>query len=375
MAQLKPHHTPIRLQPFTEKPISVLDDAGRWTAKFAPGLNEEALLKTYEELVTARLLDERLNKLLRTGKVSFVAPSAGHEAAQIGIAQAVRRGHDWLFPYYRDTGLAAAVSSPEEVLAQCQGVRSSRSKGRQMPSHPGSEEARIFTACSSIASHVPPAVGTAMAAQQRGTDEVVVATFGDGATSEGDWHAAVNLASATKAPIVFACENNGYAISVNYEKQTGARNIADKAHAYGMPGYRVDGMDAMAVYHVMNQAIEDARAGHGPALVELCLYRYGPHSSSDDDSVYRSREEVEEWKKRDPLPRFRGYLESRKLWDEARDKALHEHTREALANAAEEAAAAGAPPSDWMFDDVYADMPWHLQEQRELMRAELAAGA
>src|SRR5699024_5215974 len=183
------------------------------------------------------------------------------------------------------------------------------------------------------------------------------------------------LAAVQRAPVVFACENNGYAISASYDKQTRSKHICDKARAYGMPGYLVDGMDTMAVYHVMQQAIEDARAGHGPALVELKLYRYGPHSSADDDSVYRSREEVEYWKGRDPLPRFRRYLESRSLWDDKQDKALREQVAQALGDAVEQALAAGAPPTDWMFEDVFADLPWHLQEQRELVRAEQAAGA
>lgn len=375
MAQLKTSHSPVRLQPFTNKPIAVLDEAGHWNAKFAPGLDDKALLETYENLVRARLLDERLHKLLRTGKTSFVAPSDGHEGAQIGVTRAMRRGHDWAFPYYRDTGVFASLTSLDEIFAQFLGRRSDRNKGRQMPTHIGSDRDHIFTACSSIASQVPPAVGMAMAAQQQGKDEVMVVTFGDGATSEGDWHTAMNLAAVSDAPIVFACENNGYAISVGGEKQTRARCIADKAHAYGMPGYQVDGMDTMAVYHVMRQAIEDARAGHGPALVEMCVYRYGPHSSSDDDSVYRSREEVAKWKQRDPLPRFRKFLETRKLWDEARDEVLYKQTRDTLAQAAEKAEADAVPPADWLFDDVYADLPWHLQQQRELMRAELAAGA
>lgn len=375
MAQLKPQHKPIRLQPFTDKPIAVLDDSGHWTASFAPGLSDDQAVDVYKDLVMARLLDDRLNKLLRTGKVSFTAPGGGHEAAQIGTAHAMRRGHDWAFPYYRDGALAVALSSAEEVLAQYQASRADRNKGRQMPCHPGSDESRIFTACSSIASHVPPAVGMAMGAQRLHSDEVVVATFGDGATSEGDWSAAVNLAAVTRAPIVFVCENNGYAISVAADKQMAVPRVADKARAFGIPGYHVDGMDVMAVYHTVNQAIEDARAGHGPALVDLHVYRYGPHSSSDDDSVYRSREEVEYWKGRDPLPRCRGYLESRSLWDAQRDEALYTETRAALAQAAEQSRAAGEPPTDWLFDDVYADMPWHLQDQRELMRAELAAGA
>lgn len=372
MAQPSARHATARLQPFSDKPLAVLDDHGRWIARFACTLDDKALLRIYEDLVTARLIDERLEKMLRTGKTSFMAPAAGHEAAHAGIAHAMRRGHDWLFSYYRDTGLAVALSSAEEVLAQALATCADRNKGRQMPCHPASDEARIYAGCSSVTSHVPPAVGAALAAQVQGNDEVVIATFGDGATSEGDWAAAVNLAAVRNAPIVFVCENNGYAISVGYDKQTRSKHISDKARAYDIPGYLVDGMDTLAVYHVVRQAIEDARAGHGPALVELRVYRYGPHSSSDDDSAYRSREEVEFWQGRDPLPRLRGYLESRGLWDDKRDQTLFEQTRNTLAEDAERAEAAGEPAADWLFDDVFADLPWHLREQRELVRAEQA---
>src|SRR5699024_8700992 len=289
MAQLKPRQTPDRLRPFTHEPITALDEAGRWTARFAPGLDDETLLELYRDLVTARLIDERMHKLLRTGKTSFIAPSGGHEAAQVGIAHAMRRGHDWAFPYYRDLGLATALSSPETVLAQFLATRDDLCKGRQMPCHFSSVEDRIYAVFSSIASQVPPAVGPAMGAQVLGTDEVVVVTFGDGATSAADCAAAMSMAAVRTAPIVFAGQNNGYAISVGLDQQTRSKRIADKARGYDIPGYLVDGMDAMAVYHVMHQAIEDARAGHGPSLVDLNVYRYGPHSSSDDDSYYRSR--------------------------------------------------------------------------------------
>lgn len=360
------------IEPFTEKPIALTDADGRWVAPFEPDLHADALRRMYHDLLAARLLDERLNVLLRTGKTSFVAPGSGHEAAQIGIAHALRRGHDWLFPYYRDAGLALALTSADAIFAQYQGSRADINKGRQMPCHPGTREGHIFNVSSSIASQVPPAVGAAMAKRLQGKDEVVITTFGDGATSEGDWHAAVNLAAVQAAPIVFVCENNRYAISVDMAAQTHSRNIADKAYAYGMPGYFVDGMDVLAAYYVMRETIERARAGEGPALVELCVYRYGPHSSADDDSVYRSREEVESWKRRDPIERFRRFLERRGLWDKAWDETLRSRISEDFAAAGKHAAAAGAPPPEWMFDDVLAELPWHLNEQRELLRAELA---
>ncbi len=163
---------------------------------------------------------------------------------------------------------------------------------------------------------------------------------------------------------MFVCENNRYAISVELQKQSGSATIADKAHAYGMPGYRVDGMDVLACLYLMRELVDRARAGFGPALVDASVYRYGPHSSADDDSIYRPREEVAAWRKRDPLPRYRALLERRGLWDEAAEEALREEQGAALAAAAREAEAAGTPPLAWMFDDVYAEMPWHLAEQK-----------
>lgn len=361
------------IEPFTEEPLALIDATGKWIAPFDLDLDDETLRRMYVDLLAARLLDERLNVLLRTGKISFVAPTSGHEGAHIGIAHAMRRGHDWVFPYYRDAGLALALTSIDAILAQYMATRADINKGRQMPCHPGSVEGRIFNVSSSIASQVPPAVGAAMAKRIQKKDEVTITTFGDGATSEGDWHAAVNLAATRAAPVVFVCENNGYAISVELSDQMKNPDIAGKARAYGMPGYLVDGMDVLAAYYVMREAIERARAGEGPALVEMRVYRYGPHSSSDDDSVYRPREEVERWRRRDPIDRFRRFLEQRGLWDEARETAERARLNEEFAAATARVEAAGTPPAEWMFDDVLAELPWHLVEQRELVRGELAA--
>lgn len=356
---------------FSEQPISLIDANDRWCGAFDLDLDDSTLIDFYEDLLRMRLLDERLNTLLRTGKTSFVAPCSGHEAAQTGIGRAMRRHHDWLFPYYRDQGLAVLLSSADEVLAQFQASCSDRNKARQMPGHPGSDQAHIFTVASSIAAQIPPAVGAAMAKQVQRSDEVVVTTFGDGATSEGDWHTAMNLAAVRKAPIVFACENNGYAISVRLAAQTATATIAEKARAYGMPGYRVDGMDVLACHYVMKQAIARARRGEGPALVDMAVYRYGPHSSSDDDSVYRAADEVAAWKKRDPIDRFYRFLAARNLIDEGADKALRERIKGELAAAGERAGAAGTAPVEWLFDDVLAELPWHLVDQRELLLGEV----
>ena len=355
-----------RFQPFSEEPIRLIDQSGAWLGAFPCDLDDATLHAMYRHLVLARAVDERLVLLQRLGKISFTASAAGHEAAQVGTAHALRVGRDWIFPYYRDTALAIAVGWPlVELFGQMMGTRADAARGRQMPAHPGSRDLRIFTVASPIASHLPAATGTAIAQKLAGAGDATVCTFGDGATSEGDWHAALNFAGAQGAPIVFVCENNRYAISVDLRHQTGSDGLAVKAHAYGMPGYLVDGMDLLACYYVMRSLLEAARDGLGPALVEMTVYRYGPHSSADDDSVYRPRDEVEAWRKRDPLPRFRALLERRGLWDAAAEERLRDEIASELDAAVEEAEAAGPVTLASMFDDVFEEMPWHLREQRD----------
>ncbi len=353
-------------EPFGHEPISVLSETGEWTAPFEPDLEPEQLRRMYADLVTGRMMDERLERLQRQGKITFVAPSAGHEGVQVAAAHALRPGHDWLYPYYRDTAMVLAFGlTPRDMFAQAMATRADPSRGRQMPAHPGSAELNIFTVASPIASHIPPSVGTAISMKIRGGAQVTLASFGDGATSEGDFHAGLNFAGAQGAPIVFLCENNRYAISVGLSHQTGSETIAVKAHAYGMPGYYVDGMDVLASYYVVREAVERARAGVGPSLVEATVYRYGAHSSADDDSRYRPREEVEAWKRRDPIVRLRRYLEKRGLWDEEAENGLRAGITESFAAAIREVEEAGPIPLAWMFDDVFAEVPPHLVEQRD----------
>jgi 2-oxoisovalerate dehydrogenase E1 component alpha subunit len=359
-----------RFEPFTPDPISVVDDDGVWTAPFECDLETSTLRTMYRHLVLGRLIDERLIRLQRLGKTSFVAPGAGHEAAQVGIAHAIEVGRDWLFPYYRDTTLVAAIGWPlAKLFGQMLATKADPARGRQMPSHAGSRALNVFTVASPIASHVPPAVGTALSQKIAGRGDVTVCSFGDGATSEGDWHAGVNFAGAQGAPVVFVCENNRYAISVDFNHQTGSGGIAAKAHAYGMPGFLVDGMDALACYYVMRDTVAAARDGLGPALVEMAVYRYGPHSSADDDSRYRPAQEVAAWRARDPLPRFRRFLERRGTWDDESEGALRETIGRELDEAVAEAEAAGPQDVESMFDDVFADVPPHLAQQRERFRA------
>lgn len=351
---------------FNKTPLSLVSETGVWEAPFELELPPDTLRAMYRDLVCARLLDARLGKLQRLGKTSFVAPNAGHEGAHIGVAYAMRAGFDWLFPYYRDHGLVLALGVPlREIFGQMLATRADPNKGRQMPAHPGSKDYKVFTVASAIASHIPPAVGAAISMKLLNTGEVVVASFGDGATSEGDFHAGINYASVQGAPIVFACENNRYAISVDFHKQTASENIAVKAGAYGLPGYLVDGMDVLASYYVMKEAVERARSGHGPALVEFVVYRYGPHSSADDDSRYRSKDEVESWKRRDPIRRYETFLRREGLWDDGWAEDVEASLKAELSEAAEAAEEAGLWPAESMFEDVYAEPWWNLAEQRQ----------
>jgi len=353
-----------RFQPFSDKPIQLLSESGEWTGQFELNLDDDLLRRFWYDLLRGRILDERLMTLRFQGGTTFTAPSSGHEGAQIGIAHSFKPGFDWLFPYYRDTALMIAAGVPiSEFLAQMMASRLDPARGRQMPAHPGSKELNAFTVASPIASHLAPATGAAISMKLRGTGQVAVTTFGDGATSEGDFHAAINFAGAQGAPAVFVCQNNRYAISAAYHHQTASENIAVKARAYGMPGYVVDGMDVLASYLVMRHAVERAREGFGPSLVELLVYRYGAHSSDDDDSGYRPREEVDSWWRRDPLIRYRKYLQQRGLLTEAEEEEMRAEIDREITAAIEENNTAGRVPEEWMFEDVNSEMLPNLKKQ------------
>ncbi|HEX2865234.1 MAG TPA: thiamine pyrophosphate-dependent dehydrogenase E1 component subunit alpha, partial [Deinococcales bacterium] len=270
-----------------------------------------------------------------------------------------------------DQGLALALGVPAvELIGQSLGRMADPCKARQMPQHFGSAARRVVTVCSSIASEVPPAAGTAIAQKLLGLREMTLVTFGDGATSEGDWHAGLNFGGVYGAPIVYLCENNSYAISVGYRGQTAARTVAQKAQAYGMPGFRVDGQDALAVYSVVKEAADRARDGGGPSLVEAVTYRYGSHSSADDDSVYRTREEVAKWRARDPITHYAQFLRLEGLSDEAWEQAVRAESSAEVDAAAAEAEASPPAPIESMFEDVYAELTPTLRRQLDSARAE-----
>jgi 2-oxoisovalerate dehydrogenase E1 component alpha subunit len=282
----------------------------RRTPPEALGLSAEDLRSMYRTMVTARVVDEAAFRLNRQGKAPFVVPVSGHEGCQVGTAWAMQRGRDVWLPYYRDVGvvLVAGMTPYDIFLGLFAKADDPSSGGRQMPSHWGSRRLGIISHSSPIASQLPHAAGIAYAIRYRGEDAVVGSWFGEGATSEGIWHEALNFAGIHRLPVVFVCENNRYAISVAQDKQMAIENVADRAAGYGFPGVVVDGNDVLACYAVMKEAVERARAGEGPTLIEAKTYRYFPHTSDDDDRTYRTREEVEEARRRDPITRFERVL-------------------------------------------------------------------
>jgi 2-oxoisovalerate dehydrogenase E1 component alpha subunit len=281
------------------------------------GLSDEDAVAIYRAMLTARLCDEAALRLNRQGKAPFVVPVSGHEGCQVGTAWALTPGKDVWLPYYRDLAvvLVAGMTPYEVFLGVFSKADDPASGGRQMPSHWGSRRLGIISGSSPIATQVPHAAGVAYAAKLRGEDTVAACWFGDGATSEGDWHEGLNFAGIHRLPVVFVCENNHYAISVPQSKQMAVTQVASRAESYGFPGRVVDGNDVLACYEAMKEAVERARAGEGPTLIEASCYRFFPHTSDDDDRSYRSREEVEEAKHNDPIHRFEHYLREVEILD------------------------------------------------------------
>ncbi|MDR3575686.1 MAG: thiamine pyrophosphate-dependent dehydrogenase E1 component subunit alpha [Anaerolineaceae bacterium] len=257
----------------------------------------------FRTMLLARRLDERAWVLHRQGKIAFHISGIGHEAAQVGAAYAIRRGYDWVAPYYRDLALMLSLgfSGRDFMLGLLGKQADPNSGGRQMPSHWSMKKANVISQSAAVATQSLHAVGIALAIKMRKEDRVVLTSAGEGATSQGEWYEAVNWAAVQHLPVVFLVENNQYAISERQEKQMAVKSVADKASGLGLRGVSVDGSDAFVVQAALNQAVESARQGQGPALVEARLYRMTPHSSDDDDRTYRSRQEVENSKKRDPI--------------------------------------------------------------------------
>lgn len=277
----------------------------------ALGLNKDQLLELYYKMFLGRTTGQRQRMLNRMGKGPFAVTCEGHEAAQVGTAYAITPGKDWALPYYRDTAVALTLGmTPRDLLLAHLGrAESIESGGRNMPSHFSHPKLRIVSGSAPVGVRYPHAVGVALAAKLRGLDEVAITYVGDGGTSVGDVHEAMNFAGVHKCPVIFVCENNGFAISVRWKDQAAVEDVAVRAAGYGFPGVTVDGNDVLAVYSAAKEAVARARRGDGPTFIEAKTYRLVPHTSDDDDRRYRTAEEVAEWAKKDPLIRYKAWLE------------------------------------------------------------------
>ncbi|MDP8921289.1 MAG: thiamine pyrophosphate-dependent dehydrogenase E1 component subunit alpha [Chloroflexota bacterium] len=323
----------------------------------ALGLSDEQAVGLYRTMLLARAVDERQWILNRQGRQAFVISCQGHEAAQVGSAAALRRGRDVMVPYYRDTAAAIAFGATPldcllEALSRANGPWTG---GRMMPSHFSSPALKILTGSSSVGSHIPHATGAALAAKLRGEDSVALAYFGDGATAAGNFHEGISFAAIHRLPAIFFCENNGLAISTRPELEMPVGRVADRASAYGIPGVVVDGTDILAVYAATREAVERARRGEGPTLIDAPCVRLTPHSSDDDHTRYRSGDELDAARARDPIPRYAWYLREYGLLDDAADGCIKQEVTAEVEAALQAALSAPAPDPATALDHVLAE--------------------
>ncbi len=324
-----------------------------------PGLDPDLYQQMYRKMVLARVLDRRMLALQRQGRLGTYAMLEGQEAVQIGSALALKPD-DFVFPSYREHAVQVTRGLPIEVLlAYWKGLPN---VGWDLDKY------RTGIVTVPIATQLPHAVGYSYVTKLRGEDTVTAVYFGDGATSEADFHAAMNFAGVWKTPTVFICANNLYAISVPYEKQTASETIAQKAAAYGFDGFRVDGMDPIAMYLATRIAVRRARKGHGPTLIEAMTYRYGPHATADDPTRYRSREEEEKWRQRDPIERLRRFLESRGEWDERVGEKVAQETADQVEAAITAIEAEPLPGRDDAIRHGFHRIPAHVVDQLHAMQ-------
>ncbi|MGH2626301.1 MAG: thiamine pyrophosphate-dependent dehydrogenase E1 component subunit alpha [Anaerolineales bacterium] len=320
-------------------------------------LKKEILLEMYWTMLLSRRLDERAWVLHRQGKIAFHISGIGHEAAQVGAVFALQRGQDWLAPYYRDLAMLISLGlTPREFALGLMGKQGEPMSGaRQMPSHWSLRRAHVISHSSPVATQTCHASGIGLGIKMRGDSAVVLTSVGEGSTSQGEWYEGVNWAAIHRLPVVFLVENNVYAISVRQEKQMAVENVVDKAAGLGLPGVMVNGLDVLEVHAAVEAAAARARKGDGPTLIEAKVERMTPHSSDDDDRTYRSRQEMEALKQRDPLGLFRGYLTQAKVLTQTQDREFEARAKEEVDDAVRFAGEAPYPEVETAAYPVYAE--------------------
>jgi pyruvate dehydrogenase E1 component alpha subunit len=347
--------------------LSILDEKGNLDESLEPDLADDLLLRLHRTMLLGRRLDERMLRLQRQGRIGTFAPVKGQEAAQIGAVAALR-ATDWMVPSFRET--AAALwrgQTIDSVLLSFGGYY----QGNAIP-----EDVRNFPGSVPVGTQLLHAVGLGYAINYRQQDEVVMVFFGDGATSEGDFSEALNFSAVWQTPVVFVCQNNGWAISLPRAAQTRTKTLAQKALAFGLPGIQVDGNDVLAVYSAAHEAVERARDGQGPTLMECVTYRLAVHTTADDPRRYRTDEEVAAWEQREPLTRFQQYLRGKGLLSDAALETLEDEIEADLRGAVQRAEQHMEQLADQalsLFDHLYVDMPPYLQEQRQELAKLLTA--
>lgn len=352
----------------TYEPVRVMREDGSVDPARDPKLSDAQMVDLYSVMVRTRIIDERLVTLQRQGRIGFHIGSLGEEATIIGSAAAARK-QDWIFPCYREFGALLMRGMPLQAYVDNMfGNGNDAVKGRQMPDHYSGKPYNFGSVSSPIGTQITQAVGFAWAAKMKKDDLVTLVYFGEGATSSNEFHNGANFAGVFKTPTVLICRNNGWAISVPASKQSASQTFADKAIAYGIRGVRVDGNDVLAVYLATREAIERGARGEGATLLELLTYRLSGHSTSDDPKAYRKDAEVDQWKSKDPNVRMRTWLERRGLWDEKKQTELEEKSSNELQECVKVAEKTPPPSLDSMFEDVFAEMPWHLREQLEELK-------
>ena len=349
---------------FTIEYSQILDENGICDEKLKPRLNNADIKKFYELMILTRVFDEKAVKMQRQGRLGTYASVKGQEACQIGSAILMQKD-DFAFPAFREHGLFLTRGVSPVMLFQYWG---GDERGMKIP-----ENINILPVCIPVGSHLSHAVGAGIAFNYLKKKNVSVVYFGDGATSEGDFHEAMNFAGVFKAPVIFICQNNQYAISVPVKEQTASATLAQKAIAYGFDGIQVDGNDVFAVYSAMENAIKKARMGKGPTLIECFTYRLGDHTSSDDAKKYRSEKEVKEWEKKDPILRFEKYIIKKKIASESYFKSVKDNAEKKIDSAVSEyEKIPKATPSE-IFDYIYSNLTPELKEEKENFVREVGA--
>jgi 2-oxoisovalerate dehydrogenase E1 component alpha subunit len=348
--------------------LRVLGEDGQVVAGRKAGVTDAEALALYTAMKQVRVLDDRLVKLQRQGRIGFHIGALGEEASILGSAFALRE-NDWIFPCYREFGAALWRGMPlDRYLDNMFGNAGDPAKGRQMPDHYCYKKARFTSVSSPIGTQITQAVGFAWGAKIKKEDLVTLTYFGEGATSSNEFHNGMNFAGVFKTPTVFLCRNNGWAISVPTERQTASASFAVKGVAYGVPGVRVDGNDLFAVIQATREAVARGARGEGATLIEAMTYRMSGHSTSDDPKAYRPEAWLDPWKRLDPLTRVKKYLERTQGFDDAKDEALEQRLAAEIEASIQRAETVAPPSIDSLFDDVFAETPWHLVEQRDLLR-------